>query len=222
MKKVSPLQFFSAAIVLGLGVLIGAGSIVWVAAGLIYDYEDTVQGSRLPHADVIVCLAGGKGRISEAGELWLRYFRQKEKFPSRSLPTLFIAGMGPQSSWSVIEEKLSDRVRPYLQPDHVVMETQSINTVDNAFWFKRFITKTGWKRIILLTSPYHMRRSKLIFEKVLAGKKENEHTDVVLETYTFQQETFSKQNWSKTAYGFRVTLIEFLKWMYYRAFWEAY
>src|SRR3989344_4409058 len=64
-----------------VGMCIGALLFAFLAGGIIYDYEDTVQGDSLPPVDAIVCLAGGKGRIPVAADPWFRYWNavQAEK-----------------------------------------------------------------------------------------------------------------------------------------------
>ena len=55
--------------VASLGMVVGALLLASILAGEIYDYQDTVDGVHLPKVDAIVVLAGGKGRISAAGDL---------------------------------------------------------------------------------------------------------------------------------------------------------
>src|ERR1017187_6074086 len=71
-------------------------------AGDIYDYQDTVDGVHLPHVDAIVCLAGGRGRIAAAGDIWYRYWELahsplvgigKNPVPDQT-PILYLSGMG--------------------------------------------------------------------------------------------------------------------------------
>src|SRR5690348_11457137 len=53
--------------------------IAYYSAGEIYEYQDTVDGAHLPNIDAIVCLAGGRGRIAAAGDLWYRYWERARK-----------------------------------------------------------------------------------------------------------------------------------------------
>src|SRR5690349_5038448 len=50
--------------------LVGA----YYRAGEIYEYQDTMSLSQLGEVDAIVCLAGGRGRITAAGDLWQQYW----------------------------------------------------------------------------------------------------------------------------------------------------
>src|SRR3954468_24192617 len=57
-----------------LGMALGILSLAFVLAGDIYEYQDTVDGVHLPPVDAVICLAGGRGRIQAAGDIWYRYW----------------------------------------------------------------------------------------------------------------------------------------------------
>src|SRR3954468_23943056 len=72
-----------------LGMALGVLTLAFVLAGDIYEYQDTVDGVHLPEVDAIVCLAGGRGRIMAAGDIWYRYWELSQT-PIRG------AGRNPQ------------------------------------------------------------------------------------------------------------------------------
>jgi len=59
-------------------------------------------------------------------------------------------------------------------PKHsIVLEEDSMDTVGNAYFTKKNILQPKkWKNIILITSEFHMRRTKIIFNFIL-GKEYN-------------------------------------------------
>jgi uncharacterized SAM-binding protein YcdF (DUF218 family) len=199
-----------------LGLLSGVLLFAFVKAGALYDYQDTLDGAFLPPADAVVVLAGGRGRISAAGDFWFRYYEREEAGEIEAAPMLYISGMGPNSNWATFEKSLRPGVLKAMKPSNVVLETESRNTEENALWVVKNARLRGWKRLVLMTSPYHMRRSRFIFAKVL------ERTDLKLEvdTLTIYQEAFSSEEWRESANGIRVTMIEYLKWLYYTTFWK--
>jgi uncharacterized SAM-binding protein YcdF (DUF218 family) len=200
------------------GFLVGALALPLILAGDIYDYQDTVDGVHLPPVDVIVCLAGGRGRIAAAGDLWYRYWEiAHRKNPPGNPPLLYISGMGPQSNWSVLMRQLRAGVRPVVQPENVLLETDSQNTESNALWLARNARKYDWKRILLITSAYHMRRATLIFDKVLRAKG---HV-VEIQTLSAFQDPFEPGEWRSSIHGIHVTIIEYIKWVYYKYLWKA-
>ena len=97
----------------------------------------------------------------------------------------------------------------------MILETQSENTEENARWALRYAHEKEWKRILLITSSYHMRRAKLIFEKVFRANG----STVEIETLSFFQEPYEPGEWMESFHGIRTTIAEYLKMIYYRSFW---
>ena len=199
-----------------LGLVSGVLLFTFIKAGTIYEYADTLDGAFLPPADAIVVLAGGRGRIAAAGDFWFRYFEREEAGEIEAAPFLYISGMGPNSNWATFAHSVRPGVLKAMKPSNVVLETESRNTEENALWIVKNARLRGWKRIVLMTSPYHMRRSRFIFGKVL------EQSDAKLEvdSLTIYQETFSLEEWRESLNGIRVTMYEYLKWLYYTTFWK--
>jgi len=199
-----------------LGLLSGVLLFTFFKAGTIYDYADTLDGANLPASDAIVVLAGGRGRIAAAGDFWFRYYEREESGAIEAAPFLYISGMGPNSNWASFAHSVRPGVLKAMKPSNVVLETESKNTEENALWVVKNARLRGWKRIVLMTSPYHMRRSRFIFAKVLA------ETDLKLEvdSLTIYQEAFSAEEWRESLNGIRVTMVEYLKWLYYTTFWK--
>lgn len=214
---------FSSLLGVGLSLFLGflAGVLLLGAAtaGTLYEYEDTVDPSEgLPEVDVIVVLAGARGRIDFASQLWHLYWKRARVATEFNVPMLYFSGLGPNANWSVVTRQVGPEVMADLKPEHVVIETDSENTVENALWLERNAVAKGWSRMVLVTSSYHMKRAAFIFDWILnksedrKGKKPFE-----IETYSIYQEPFLPQQWRHDLYGIRVTLIEYLKWAYYRA-----
>jgi uncharacterized SAM-binding protein YcdF (DUF218 family) len=49
--------------------------------------------------------------------------------------------------------------------DAIIVETNSSNTYKNVLNVKEILKEKGWKRILLISSPYHMRRVSMVFHK---------------------------------------------------------
>lgn len=161
-------------------------------------------------------LAGGKGRISAAGDYWYRYFEAEENGTAVKTPILYISGMGRGSTWNTFQRQIRPGVLNVMKPSDVVLETESTDTVENAQIFLRNAQLRGWKRIVLLTSPYHMRRSVYLFNRV--AKKAGFPLEI--ETMSVFQEPYGAEEWRESLQGIRVTMFEYLKWLYYTSFWN--
>lgn len=209
------MQFFGLFSVLLLGMALGVLTFALVFAGEIYEYQDSFDGAHLLEVDAIVCLAGGRGRIAAAGDLWYRYWEAASRDEAK-LPVLYVSGMGPLANWNVFARQLRRGVLESLKPEHVVLETESVNTESNALWLARYARQRGWSRMLLVTSPYHMRRARYIFERVLreAGRS------VEISTVSVIQEPFEAGEWRTALHSVRVTVIEYVKWLYYKSFWK--
>src|ERR1700756_931062 len=116
--------------VAGLGMVVGALLLASILAGEIYDYQDTVDGVHLPKIDAIVVLAGGKGRISAAGDLWYRYWETAHRppvpgvVPPEKIPVLYVSGMGHQANWNVFARQMRRGVMEVIHPDDVILERE--------------------------------------------------------------------------------------------------
>ena len=86
----------------------------------------------------------------------------------------------------------------------------------NAEWVVRYSRERGWKRILLMTSPYHMKRARFMFEVVTR----NAGVPLDVQTLSVYQEPFEPGEWRGGLHGIRVTVTEYLKWIYYKTFWR--
>jgi uncharacterized SAM-binding protein YcdF (DUF218 family) len=203
---------------LWVGFTLGFLILAYLMAGDIYDYEDTVDITNLPRVDAIVCLGGGRGRITAAGDLWYRYWeRARQVHSSIKVPKLYFSGMGRQVNWSLLSKQLKKPVLQQIRLDDVVIEKESSNTDANARWLADFAQERHWKKIVLLTSSYHMKRANFMFDHVLKTSE----NPIDVETYSVSQEPFALHQWRSDPNGIRVTLMEYLKWVYYRTIWRS-
>ncbi len=48
----------------------------------------------------------------------------------------------------------------------IVLEERAANTYQNVEYTRRILNERGWTRVLLVSSPYHMRRAMLTWKKV--------------------------------------------------------
>jgi uncharacterized SAM-binding protein YcdF (DUF218 family) len=203
-----------------LGLALGASLLAYLLAGEIYDYEDTVSQDHLPQIDAIVCLGGGRGRIAAAGDLWFRYWESAHQTPSTlppKVPVLYFSGMGRQANWTLLAKQIRKGISQKIRMEDIVIERESSNTDANARWLIRYAQEHHWNKILLMTSSYHMKRAQFIFDHVL----KTQESPIEVETISVYQEPFGAREWRNGPIGVRVTLMEYLKWVYYRAIWRS-
>jgi uncharacterized SAM-binding protein YcdF (DUF218 family) len=198
------------AIILALfsGVIIASAAFLWIAAGEIYDYEDSFH---LPqdasNIDVVLCLAGGKKRIPLAIDVWMKIKKIDE---GKNVPVLFLSGVGPKMGFETLKEQgIPKEVLADLKSEDVLFENVSENTFENAQIFASFVKQKKWRHVLLVTAGYHMRRAQFILKKVL-------DPDVEIKTMTVDAVHFDRNQWHNDPYAVRVTLMEYIKWLYYR------
>jgi uncharacterized SAM-binding protein YcdF (DUF218 family) len=189
-----------------LTVVVTTVGFLWFAAGEIYDYADTYQADSTDQIDVVLCLAGGKNRIPRAVELW-QHVKARQIGHS---PVLFFSGTGAHANLNtLIEQGVPPSVVNHIKKEEVVFENVSENTFENAQLFASFARQNRWKRVVLVTADYHMRRAEFILKKAL-------DPDVEILVSTVDAEHFGRNEWHHNGYAVRVTLLEYIKWLYYR------
>ncbi len=123
--------------------------------------------SQIPKkADAIVVFAGGVGesgkvgqgfeeRVQHAVELYRQGYAQEMVFSSGYI--------------YVFEEPIVMKalvVSLGVKPDAIILEERATNTYENVAFTKRILEAKGWHNIILISSPYHMLRAKMVFKKI--------------------------------------------------------
>jgi uncharacterized SAM-binding protein YcdF (DUF218 family) len=137
----------NAALVLSL--LLAGGA--WIPHHL----ANRLPGPRQAQADAILVLAGDENRIPEGYRAW-KEGKARE---------LYILGAGGGAR---IERILPGR--PALSPAELRrlhVEGWSENTLENAFSAKGVVAEGQFRKVILVTSDYHMPRAHLAFRTVL-------------------------------------------------------
>jgi uncharacterized SAM-binding protein YcdF (DUF218 family) len=116
-------------------------------------------------ADAIVVLAGGVGESGQAGgghqervkmavELYQRGFAPRMVFES---------GYVFAFEEAVIMRDLAMSLG--VPSEAIVLETQGRNTYDQIIRVRDVLRARQWRRILLVSSPYHMRRALLVWRK---------------------------------------------------------
>ena len=206
-KKQATRKFPRDAFFVALVLIASVAFLVKVTGDQLYSYEANPNIDKIGKSTLIVCLAGGKGRIQSALSLYSR---------GKGI-ALFIAGAGPKTTREgILREHLPPEAIASIsgsRKENIVVETQSRNTIENAYAISRFLRNNPEVTdVILITSAYHMRRSLLILENALRGQ-------VTLVPYTAKEgAAILRENWTSTWIGIGVTLEETGKLLLARIF----
>lgn len=150
-------------------------------------------------ADAIVVVSGGQTTT--------RAQKGIELYEADMAPKLIFSGAaiddGPSNAREMKRQALADGV----PPSAITIDEVSQNTYENAEGTKKLLEQTGAKSIILVSSPYHLRRAKITFEKVLGP----DYTVIPVASF---DNRWSKSAWWSNPFGLRITISELFKVFY--------
>ncbi|MBI4241949.1 MAG: YdcF family protein [Candidatus Rokubacteria bacterium] len=161
-----------------------AGLLIVLAAGLVSLATLVAGASPVPRlaasawvipaaprsADAIVILGGG---VTWPGALQcqslLRLQRGVELYRQGYAPRVIVTGGVTAPDAAVpTEAKLMRQLALTMgvKPDDIVVEDRATRTYENAVRVAAIMRRGGWRSAVLVTDPVHMRRARLVFERV--------------------------------------------------------
>ena len=82
-------------------------------------------------------------------------------------------------------------------------------TYEEALVTRQAVVPSAYHSVIVVTSPYHLRRVGMIFNKVFAN------AGIRLAFYPSRNKAFFMENWWKTYHGRKADIAEYLGLIYY-------
>jgi uncharacterized SAM-binding protein YcdF (DUF218 family) len=170
-------------LVVGLGLVLGLAA--WppgVPLGLQAAGDFLVIRDPLRPADVVIAISGdGTGERARTAAALLR----------RGLaPWMIVSGSRAGAArGGAAAEMVRVAVGAGAPLDRIVLDDRSTNTQDNARHSARLMARHGWKRAILVTSPYHTRRAAVIF------RAEFQPRGLELQVYAADGSFFDVRRW---------------------------
>jgi uncharacterized SAM-binding protein YcdF (DUF218 family) len=132
---------------------------IWFLGLLWFTQQIPHSKSEIPQnsANAIVVLTGGSGRLEYALQL----------LAEKKAETLFVSGVGEKVTIADIIRQAPENIRGKLSANKIILGRQAENTIGNALEIKQWLMDTNYKKIILVTSSYHVPRSLLEFSTLL-------------------------------------------------------
>lgn len=191
--------FVSAILVVIIGLpLLGIGF-----AGYWLQYSDMPE-----QADAIIVLAGNPARAFYAADLYLKGYASKVYIsrPIRLHHERLLDALGVSFPYAeeICRQVLLKKGIP--NSDILIFSKPVISTVEEAEVVKEFFKNSKY-RLLIITSPYHTRRTKMIFKNVLKGY----NIRVIGTPY----EPFPKKWWTDQDAA-RNVILEVFKILYYK------
>jgi uncharacterized SAM-binding protein YcdF (DUF218 family)/glycosyltransferase involved in cell wall biosynthesis len=152
--------------VLGVAVvyfLVFHTNLTWLLAGPLY------RDAPPAPADAIVVFAGGVGESGKAGGgAQERLARAVELYKSGYAPNLILSS-GYVYSFKEAEVMRALAIDRGIPASAIVLEQRATNTYQNVMFVDEILRERRWTRILLVSSPYHMRRALMVWQKVAPG-----------------------------------------------------
>ncbi|RDW20758.1 YdcF family protein [Oceanobacillus chungangensis] len=120
---------------------------------LILGREFLIVNEKPKKVDAIIVLSGEMGRLEKAAELFREGYAE------------FLMLSNSSVLGTTIQEA-TDLGIPY---NKIISEEEATSTYTNALYTKKEMEKNNLKSAIVVSSDFHMRRSKLIFDRLYKG-----------------------------------------------------
>lgn len=182
-------------------VVIGVCSILlFIVIAFIESFDHSVTEGPVP-ADVIIMLGGDdRGRLEKAAEL-------------------YHAGYADYVMISPITSEFYSQSREFanalgIPDDAIIEETEATSTYTNAVLTLELMEEFGFESALVVTSDFHMKRSRLSFERVNADRFELTYVAALSENgEKWHERSYARLLWSKEFYkiwGYRLGLYNVL------------
>ncbi len=156
--------------------------------------------SGLSKSDVIVAISGGEtqARAKEAISLYKDGWSKK---------IIFSGAAEDKDSISNAEAMQRIAIWEQVPPEDIIIEEKSANTYENAQMVKPILEENDYKKIILVTSPYHQRRAYLCFKKFLGDGYE-------ILNHSAKDSSWRRSKWWENKKSLYLTYTEFSRVIY--------
>ena len=169
--------------------------IITFGMAVLYDSLNLTYEDPPREADVIVMLGGGnEDRITKAAELY------NDGYADYVMIT-------PVSDDPLHYQSVEDAVRHGISESRLIHEYDATSTYTNATRTMELMRAYGFTSAIVVTSDYHMKRSKFIFDRVNDGTFEFTYVPAL---------SIEGERWIERDYALRIWASEFVKMWGYR------
>jgi uncharacterized SAM-binding protein YcdF (DUF218 family) len=148
-----------AVLLIGAYVLVFETPFIWLVA------EPLRVGASPEPADAIVVFAGGVGESGKAGGGYQERVKQAVDLYRAGYASHMIFSSGYSFAFREAEVMRDLALAHGVPAEAIVLETHAANTYENVVFARRILDRQGWERILLVSSPYHIRRALLTWHR---------------------------------------------------------
>jgi uncharacterized SAM-binding protein YcdF (DUF218 family)/glycosyltransferase involved in cell wall biosynthesis len=150
----------------GVAVMVATIYFVLFATPFVWWVADPLHVARPPEtADAIVVLAGGVGESGKAGGGYQERVKHAVILYRAGYASTLIFSSGYEFAFSEAELMKELAIAHGVPASAIVLETKGDNTYTAALRISQILAESGWRRVLLVSSPYHMRRALLTWRK---------------------------------------------------------
>ena len=117
-------------------------------------------------ADAIVVFAGGAGESGQAGGGYQERVKRAVDLYAGGYANRMIFSTGFVFAFTEGEVMRSLAEANGVPPEAIILETTARSTFENVARSREILLEKGWRRVLLVSSPYHMRRAMLTWRAV--------------------------------------------------------
>jgi len=133
---------------------------------LVWTLAEPLQVTAPPQpADVIVVFAGGVGESGRAGGGYQERVKQAVDLYRQGFAKQMVFSSGFVFAFHETEMMRSLAVFNGVPPEAIVLEARATNTFENVVFSSEIARGQRWQRVLLVSSPYHMRRAMLTWRQ---------------------------------------------------------
>ncbi len=120
-------------------------------------------------ADAIVVFAGGVGESGKAGGGYQERVKEAIDLYQAGHAAHLIFSSGFVFAFQEAEVMKGLAVANGVLASAIVLETKAANTHENAKYVGEILSERGWRSVLLVSSPYHMRRAVWAMQQIAPG-----------------------------------------------------
>jgi len=153
----------SARIVLG----VAAAYLLAFQTNLLWWAAEPLREDRMPSAaNAIVVFAGGVGESGQAGGGQQERLKQAIDLYNAGYSDRLVISSGFVYSFKEAESMRALAIDQGIPADRIEIEPRARNTYENVAFVQQILDRHQWNKILLVSSPYHMRRARMVWSKV--------------------------------------------------------
>ena len=139
---------------------------------LFWFFASPLKISNIPQkADVIVVFGGGVGETGSPGKSTIERARYAAILYTQGYSDKILFSSGYTYIYNDAENMKLFAMSMGVPEKNILLEQKANSTYENVFFSKKILDQNDYKTILLISSPYNMKRVKLVFDKLTRGIK---------------------------------------------------